>query len=101
MRKGSNRSMLFISFRSSILSTYPVQPKSLMLLALGYTGERVDVFNKARQLVLRCDPIGFGLSHQQSKPVFVNQLDGLEGNDRFLVIGPTNHWTPAWVFDET
>ena len=61
MRKGSNRSMLFKSFRSSILSTYPVQLKSLMLLALGYTGEESTYSTKRASS--SCVVILYGLDY--------------------------------------
>ncbi|ESK96282.1 atp-dependent zn protease [Moniliophthora roreri MCA 2997] len=53
-----------------------------------------QIFNKARQLA-PCAIILEDLDsliNDQNRSFFLNQLDGLEGNDGLLVIGTTNHF---------
>jgi transitional endoplasmic reticulum ATPase len=53
-----------------------------------------EVFNKARQLspcVLVLEDLD-SLVDDANRSFFLNQLDGLEGNDGLLVIGTTNHF---------
>ncbi|KAH7887583.1 P-loop containing nucleoside triphosphate hydrolase protein [Phlebopus sp. FC_14] len=62
-----------------------------------YRGEEAsmqDVFQKARQAspcVLILEDLD-SLINDQNRSFFLNQLDGLEGNDGLLVIGSTNHF---------
>lgn len=63
---------------------------------LGYKGEEggiADVFDKARQLspcVIVLEDLDT-LIDDRNRSFFLNQLDGLEGNDGLLIIGTTNH----------
>lgn len=60
----------------------------------GEEGAMADVFNKARQLspcVVILEDLD-SLINNQNRSFFLNQLDGLEGNDGLLVIGTTNHF---------
>ena len=64
---------------------------------LGYKGEEAgmaDVFDKARQLapcVVILEDLD-SLIDDRNRSFFLNQLDGLEGNDGLLIIGTTNHF---------
>lgn len=64
---------------------------------LGWKGEEAamaDVFGKARQMapcVLILEDLD-SLINDRNRSFFLNQLDGLEGNDGLLVIGSTNHF---------
>lgn len=52
------------------------------------------VFNKARQMspcVLILEDLD-ALINDQNRSFFLNELDGLQGNDGLLVIGTTNHF---------
>ncbi|CAA7260036.1 unnamed protein product [Cyclocybe aegerita] len=52
------------------------------------------VFNKARQLapcVIILEDLD-SLINDQNRSFFLNQLDGLDGNDGLLIIGTTNHF---------
>ncbi|TFK55460.1 P-loop containing nucleoside triphosphate hydrolase protein [Heliocybe sulcata] len=61
-----------------------------------YAGEEASmamVFNKARQLapcVLIMEDLD-SLINDRNRSFFLNQVDGLEGNDGLLLIGTTNH----------
>ncbi|KAH7931208.1 P-loop containing nucleoside triphosphate hydrolase protein [Leucogyrophana mollusca] len=63
----------------------------------GYRGEEgamQDVFEKARQIapcVVILEDLD-SLINDRNRSFFLNQLDGLEGNDGLLVIGSTNHF---------
>jgi transitional endoplasmic reticulum ATPase len=53
-----------------------------------------QMFNKARQLspcVVVLEDLD-SLINDNNRSFFLNQLDGLEGNDGLLVIGSTNHF---------
>jgi len=53
-----------------------------------------DVFSKARQLspcVVILEDLD-SLINDRNRSFFLNQLDGLEGNDGLLIIGTTNHF---------
>ncbi|KAJ7490432.1 P-loop containing nucleoside triphosphate hydrolase protein [Mycena galericulata] len=62
-----------------------------------YQGEEasmLNVFNKARQLapcVIVLEDLD-ALINDRNRSFFLNQLDGLQGNDGLLVIGTTNHF---------
>ena len=63
----------------------------------GWMGEEASmaaVFNKARELspcVVILEDLD-SLINNQNRSFFLNQLDGLEGNDGLLIIGTTNHF---------
>ncbi|PPQ77701.1 hypothetical protein CVT25_011136 [Psilocybe cyanescens] len=60
----------------------------------GDEGAMADVFDKARQLapcVIILEDLD-SLINDGNRSFFLNQLDGLEGNDGLLVIGTTNHF---------
>jgi len=60
----------------------------------GEEGAMADVFNKARQLspcVIIIEDLD-SLITDRNRSFFLNQLDGLEGNDGLLIIGTTNHF---------
>ncbi|KAF9481812.1 P-loop containing nucleoside triphosphate hydrolase protein [Pholiota conissans] len=60
----------------------------------GEEGAMADVFNKARQLspcVVILEDLD-SLINDRNRSFFLNQMDGLEGNDGLLVIGTTNHF---------
>ncbi|KDQ64302.1 hypothetical protein JAAARDRAFT_683411 [Jaapia argillacea MUCL 33604] len=60
----------------------------------GEEGAMADVFDKARQLspcVVILEDLD-SLINDRNRSFFLNQLDGLEGNDGLLVIGTTNHF---------
>lgn len=60
----------------------------------GEEGAMADVFYKARQLspcVVILEDLD-SLINNRNRSFFLNQLDGLEGNDGLLVIGTTNHF---------
>lgn len=53
-----------------------------------------DVFEKARQMapcVVILEDLD-SLINDGNRSFFLNQMDGLEGNDGLLVIGSTNHF---------
>jgi SpoVK/Ycf46/Vps4 family AAA+-type ATPase len=62
-----------------------------------WQGEEVamqEVFDKARQLapcVIVLEDLD-ALITDRNRSFFLNQLDGLQGNDGLLVIGTTNHF---------
>ncbi|KAK0468145.1 P-loop containing nucleoside triphosphate hydrolase protein [Desarmillaria tabescens] len=61
---------------------------------MGEEGSMAAVFNKARQLapcVLILEDLD-SLINDANRSFFLNQIDGLEGNDGLLVIGTTNHF---------
>ncbi len=61
---------------------------------MGEEGSMAEVFSKARQLspcVLILEDLD-SLINDSNRSFFLNQLDGLEGNDGLLVIGTTNHF---------
>jgi len=66
-------------------------------LYLGYLGDEYSmemVFGKARELapcVIILEDLD-SLINDSNRSYFLNQLDGLEGNDGLLVIGTTNHF---------
>ncbi|KAH7914417.1 P-loop containing nucleoside triphosphate hydrolase protein [Hygrophoropsis aurantiaca] len=60
----------------------------------GEEGAMQDVFAKARQVspcVIVLEDLD-SLINDRNRSFFLNQLDGLEGNDGLLVIGSTNHY---------
>jgi len=63
----------------------------------GFMGEEAamtEVFTKARQMspcVVILEDLD-SLINDRNRSFFLNQLDGLEGNDGLLVIGTTNHF---------
>ncbi|KAF8969457.1 P-loop containing nucleoside triphosphate hydrolase protein [Flammula alnicola] len=60
----------------------------------GEEGAMADVFDKARQLapcVVVLEDLD-SLINDRNRSFFLNQLDGLEGNDGLLIIGTTNHF---------
>ncbi|KAF7432983.1 hypothetical protein PC9H_004927 [Pleurotus ostreatus] len=60
----------------------------------GEEGAMADVFDKARQVspcVVILEDLD-SLINDRNRSFFLNQLDGLEGNDGLLVIGTTNHF---------
>ena len=59
----------------------------------GEEGAMQDVFDKARQMapcVLILEDLD-SLINPGNRSFFLNQLDGLQGNDGLLLIGSTNH----------
>ncbi|KAI0824726.1 P-loop containing nucleoside triphosphate hydrolase protein [Trametes gibbosa] len=60
----------------------------------GEEGSMTEVFTKARQMapcVLILEDLD-ALINDGNRSFFLNQLDGLEGNDGLLIIGSTNHF---------
>ncbi|TFK43716.1 P-loop containing nucleoside triphosphate hydrolase protein [Crucibulum laeve] len=60
----------------------------------GEEGAMADVFDKARQLapcVIILEDLD-SLINDRNRSFFLNQLDGLEGNNGLLIIGTTNHF---------
>ncbi|KAI0353456.1 P-loop containing nucleoside triphosphate hydrolase protein [Trametes cingulata] len=60
----------------------------------GEEGSMSEVFSKARQMapcVLILEDLD-ALINNNNRSFFLNQLDGLEGNDGLLIIGSTNHF---------
>ncbi len=61
---------------------------------MGEEGSMAAVFDKARQLapcVLILEDLD-SLINDGNRSFFLNQIDGLQGNDGLLVIGTTNHF---------
>ncbi len=61
---------------------------------MGEEGAMQQVFDKARQMapcVLILEDLD-SLINDSNRSFFLNQLDGLEGNDGLLIIGSTNHF---------
>jgi transitional endoplasmic reticulum ATPase len=61
---------------------------------MGEEGSMAAVFSKARELspcVMILEDLD-SLINNQNRSFFLNQLDGLEGNDGLLIIGTTNHF---------
>ncbi|KDR83952.1 hypothetical protein GALMADRAFT_219779 [Galerina marginata CBS 339.88] len=61
---------------------------------MGEEGAMAEVFSKARQLapcVIILEDLD-SLINDRNRSFFLNQLDGLEGNDGLLIIGTTNHF---------
>jgi SpoVK/Ycf46/Vps4 family AAA+-type ATPase len=61
---------------------------------MGDEGGIAEVFQKARQLspcVIVLEDLD-SLINDQNRSFFLNQVDGLEGNDGLLMIGTTNHF---------
>jgi len=93
---------LFTSNLSKVLSLIPLRKKiaSLMQYSSSRTGWQGEegametVFTKARQLapcVVVLEDLD-SLINNQNRSFFLNQLDGLVGNDGLLVIATTNHF---------
>lgn len=67
-----------------------------LILYLGWRGEEgsmEEVFGKARQLapcVVILEDLD-SLINDRNRSFFLNQLDGIEGNDGLLIIATTNH----------
>lgn len=60
----------------------------------GEEGAMADVFNKARQLspcVIVLEDLD-SLINDRNRSFFLNQVDGISGNDGLLLIGTTNHF---------
>ncbi|KAI0650237.1 P-loop containing nucleoside triphosphate hydrolase protein [Trametes meyenii] len=60
----------------------------------GEEGSMSEVFSKARQMapcILILEDLD-ALINDANRSFFLNQLDGLEGNDGLLIIGSTNHF---------
>jgi len=60
----------------------------------GEEGSMADVFEKAREMapcIVVLEDLD-SLINDQNRSFFLNQLDGLEGNDGLLIIGSTNHF---------
>jgi len=66
-------------------------------ISLGWAGDEASmkqVFGKARQLapcMLILEDLD-SLITDQNRSFFLNELDGLEGNDGLLIVGTTNHF---------
>ena len=61
---------------------------------MGEEGSMQEVFNKARQLspcVLILEDMD-SLINDRNRSFFLNQLDGIEGNDGLLILATTNHF---------
>jgi transitional endoplasmic reticulum ATPase len=61
---------------------------------MGEEAAMTEVFTKARQMspcVVILEDLD-SLINDRNRSFFLNQLDGLEGNDGLLVIGTTNHF---------
>lgn len=61
---------------------------------MGEEGSMLAVFSKARQTapcVLILEDLD-SLINDQNRSFFLNEMDGLQGNDGLLVIGTTNHF---------
>lgn len=61
---------------------------------MGEEGSMAAVFDKARQLapcVVVLEDLD-SLINNSNRSFFLNQLDGLSGNDGLLIIGTTNHF---------
>ncbi|KAF7301826.1 ATP-dependent Zn protease [Mycena indigotica] len=61
---------------------------------MGEEAAMLDVFSKARQLspcVVVLEDLD-ALINDRNRSFFLNQLDGLQGNDGLLVVGTTNHF---------
>lgn len=69
----------------------------MLSLSAGYGGEEAsmaNVFNKARQVapcVVILEDLD-ALINDNNRSFFLNQMDGLQGNDGLLVLGTTNHF---------
>lgn len=67
------------------------------MISTGWKGEEgamADVFNQARQMSPSCLILEDldSLINDRNRSYFLNQLDGLEGNNGLLIIGTTNHF---------
>lgn len=61
---------------------------------MGEEGAMQEVFGKARQLapcIMILEDLD-SLINDRNRSFFLNQLDGIEGNDGLLIIGTTNHF---------
>lgn len=93
-RKDSRLSTSNLSSVSLVFHSYS---SIILITPLDYAGEEAamaDVFNKARQLapcVIILEDLD-SLINDRNRSFFLNQLDGLEGNDGLLIIGTTNHF---------
>ena len=78
----------------SFLVTYIIALSAV--LSQDYFGDEyaiAEVFSKARQntpCIIILEDID-SLVNDQNRSFFLNELDGLEGNDGILLIGSTNH----------
>lgn len=76
-------------------SLLPVHDLTIYIAGwMGEEGSMAAVFDKARQLspsVVILEDLD-SLINDQNRSFFLNQLDGLQGNDGLLVIGTTNHF---------
>lgn len=90
-------SRLSTSNLSSVSLAFQSYSCIILITPLDYAGEEfamADVFNKARQLapcVIILEDLD-SLINDRNRSFFLNQLDGLEGNDGLLIIGTTNHF---------
>ncbi|KAJ7283998.1 P-loop containing nucleoside triphosphate hydrolase protein [Mycena rebaudengoi] len=72
----------------------PLYIKSFKSTLMGEEWSMQEVFDKARQLspcVIVLEDLD-ALINDDNRSYFMNQLDGLQGNDGLLVIGTTNHF---------
>jgi SpoVK/Ycf46/Vps4 family AAA+-type ATPase len=61
---------------------------------MGEEASMASVFNKARQLapcIVVLEDLD-SLINDENRSFFLNQVDGIEGNDGLLLIGTTNHF---------
>ncbi|KAF9453036.1 P-loop containing nucleoside triphosphate hydrolase protein [Macrolepiota fuliginosa MF-IS2] len=83
------------SFQSKSFS-----PRHIVTQLMGYEGWKgeegaiADVFDQARQMSPSCLILEDldSLINDRNRSFFLNQLDGLEGNNGLLIIGTTNHF---------
>lgn len=91
-------SLRYMSSRSEVTYvSFPIRSAITLTTLKGWQGEEGSmamVFDKARQLapcVVIIEDLD-SLINDGNRSFFLNQLDGLEGNDGLLVIGTTNHF---------
>ncbi|KAJ6628802.1 P-loop containing nucleoside triphosphate hydrolase protein [Mycena sp. CBHHK59/15] len=90
---GKTISIKVIMKTCNALGFAPLYVKSFQSYA-GEEGAMLAVFTKARQLapcVIVLEDLD-ALINDRNRSFFLNQLDGLQGNDGLLVIGTTNHF---------
>ena len=84
------------SFKSTSSFSLLLNAADDIFLTEGYMGEEMamqTVFNHARKnapCVLVLEDLD-SLINSLNRSFFLNQLDGIEGNDGLLVVGTTNH----------
>ncbi|KAJ7068453.1 P-loop containing nucleoside triphosphate hydrolase protein [Mycena amicta] len=90
---GKTISIKVIMKTCEALGFSPLYVKSFQSWA-GEEASMLEVFSKARQLtpcVIVLEDLD-ALINDRNRSFFLNQLDGLQGNDGLLVIGTTNHF---------